>query len=346
MWLYAYQQFVRSSPANVSCPLSSKSQFICYNKLDEGAKRKKVDYMETWEQINAVTQMQDYIKTHLDEPITLHILAQMAGYSPWHCAKLFKELTGKAPFEYIRMCRLSKAALELRDHDLKIVDVAMDFVFDSHEGFSRAFRRQFGVSPNEYKKNTPPIHLFHPWPVREYYYWLKGGEKAKSTPLEQSFTIQVQNFPKRKLLLKRGKEADNYFAYSEEAGCGIWGLLCSIKQALYEPIGLWLPASLRPPNTSEYAQGVEVPFTYTGIVPEGFDLIDLPECAMMMFQSAPYDDIYFEEVILALAEVIDAYDPMADGYEWADEMAPRIQLEPQGWRGYIEARPVRKHASK
>lgn len=67
---------------------------------------------------------------------------------------------------------------------------------------------------------------------------------------------------------------------------------------------------------------------------------------MMMFQSAPYDDIYFEEVILALAAVIDAYDPMADGYEWADEMAPRIQLEPQGWRGYIEARPVRKHAKK
>ena len=296
--------------------------------------------MENWEQINAVAQMQCYIEEHLDEPITLHILAQGAGYSPWHCAKFFKELTGKAPFEYIRMCRLSKAALELRDRNLKIVDVAMDFVFDSHEGFSRAFRRQFGISPNEYKKNTPPIYLFHPWPVREYYYWLKGGDE-QDAPLNHSFTIQVQSFPKRKLLLKRGLVANNYFAYSEEVGCDVWGLLCSIKEALYEPIGLWLPGSLRPSNTSEYAQGVEVPFTYTGIVPEGFDLIDLPECNMMMFQSAPYDDIHFEEVILALTAAIDAYDPTVDDYVWADDIAPRFQLDPQGWRGYIEARPVK-----
>ena len=115
--------------------------------------------MESREQINAVWQMQNYIEGHLDEPITLHALAKSAGYSPWHCARIFKELTGKAPFEYIRMYRLSKAAMELRDNDIKVVDVAMDFLFDSHEGFTRAFRRQFGMSPNEYKKNTPPIYL-------------------------------------------------------------------------------------------------------------------------------------------------------------------------------------------
>lgn len=108
--------------------------------------------MESREQINAVWQMQNYIEGHLDEPITLHALAKSAGYSPWHCARIFKELTGKAPFEYIRMYRLSKAAMELRDNDIKVVDVAMDFLFDSHEGFTRAFRRQFGMSPNEYKK--------------------------------------------------------------------------------------------------------------------------------------------------------------------------------------------------
>ena len=59
--------------------------------------------MESREQINAVWQMQNYIEGHLDEPITLHALAKSAGYSPWHCARIFKELTGKAPFEYIRM---------------------------------------------------------------------------------------------------------------------------------------------------------------------------------------------------------------------------------------------------
>lgn len=300
-----------------------------------------VIHMENWEQMNAVSKMQAYIKEHLEESITLHILAQVAGYSPWHCAKIFKELTGKAPFEYIRMCRLSKAAIELRDHNLKIVDVAMDFVFDSHEGFSRAFRKQFGISPNSYKKQIPPIYLFHPWSVREYYYWLTGS-KEQTESFTQNFTIHVQTFPKRRLLLKRGVKADNYFSYSEEVGCDVWGLLCSIKEALYEPIGVWLPDALRLPNTSEYAQGVELPFNYSGVVPEGFDLIDLPECNMMMFQSEPYDDIYFEKIITALSAVIDTYDPTVDGYEWVDNIAPRFQLDPQGWRGYIEARPVRK----
>ena len=297
--------------------------------------------MESREQINAVWQMQNYIEGHLDEPITLHALAKSAGYSPWHCARIFKELTGKAPFEYIRMYRLSKAAMELRDNDIKVVDVAMDFLFDSHEGFTRAFRRQFGMSPNEYKKNTPPIYLFHPWSIREYYYWLRDMQED-APPLSGDFFVQVRNFPKRKLLLKRGVSADDYFSYSNENGCDVWGLLCSVKEALYEPVGLWLPDTLRPPGTSRYAQGVELPEDYGGTIPEGFDLIDLPECKMMMFQNAPYDDLHFEEAILNLSQIIDTYDSTRSVYEWADEAAPRFQLDPQGWRGYIEARPVRE----
>lgn len=297
--------------------------------------------MESWEQINAVQKMQNYIEAHLEEPITLHALAEAADYSPWHCARIFKELTGKTPFEYIRMYRLSKAAMELRDNDLKVVEVAMDFMFDSHEGFTRAFRKQFGMSPNEYKKNTPPISLFHPWPIREYYYWLKGMQE-EAEPLSSELFVQVRNFPKRKLLLKRGTRGDDYFTYCEEVGCDVWGLLSSIKEALYEPIGLWLPDSLRPPGTSRYAQGVEVPDHYNGEIPDGFDLIDLPPCKMMMFQSAPYDDIRFQEVITRVMEAINQYDPTQLGYEWDDGAAPRFQLDPQGWRGYIEARPVRE----
>ena len=85
-----------------------------------------------------------------------------------------------------------------------------------------------------------------------------------------------------------------------------------------------------------------MPADYKGQIPEGFDLIDLPECMMMIFQSAPYDDIHFQEVITGMSEAIDHYDSGQSGYEWADEAAPRFQLDPQGWRGYIEARPVRE----
>lgn len=58
--------------------------------------------MERWDKINAVQKMQDYVETHLHEPITLKNLADAAGYSPWHAAKIFKKLLGKTPFEYVR----------------------------------------------------------------------------------------------------------------------------------------------------------------------------------------------------------------------------------------------------
>jgi len=63
----------------------------------------------------AVQRMQDYIEANLKEPISLRGLADAAGYSPFHAARLFKERTGKTPFEYIRALRLSRAALILRD---------------------------------------------------------------------------------------------------------------------------------------------------------------------------------------------------------------------------------------
>lgn len=122
--------------------------------------------MADMEHANAVTRMQEYIERNVERDMTLAELAKEAGYSPWHSAKLFREYTGQTPFAYIRGLRLSRAALVLRDEKRRVVDVAMDFVFDSHDGFTRAFHKQFGVRPGEYQKKTPPIQLFVPYPVR------------------------------------------------------------------------------------------------------------------------------------------------------------------------------------
>lgn len=298
--------------------------------------------MDHLENIDAVERMQSYIESHLKGNITLHQLADAAGYSPWHAAKIFKELTGKSPFEYIRLLRLSRAAVRLREEDVKIVDVAFDFVFDSHEGFTRAFSKQFGLTPQNYIRYKTPVRLFLPEPIREKYLALERGE-FKMTETQKTYTIfvQVVDRPARKLILKRGVKAADYYAYCEEVGCEVWDVLCSIKQAVNEPIGMWLPENLRRPGTSVYAQGVEVPLNYSGPVPEGFELTELPACKMMIFQGPPYDDADFEEAISSLWETIKNYRPEIYGFQWADEDGPRFQLAPQGYRGYIEGRPVR-----
>jgi AraC family transcriptional regulator len=299
--------------------------------------------MESWEKINAVQRMQNYIEEHITDTITLFMLANAAGYSPWHSARIFKELTGKTPFEYIRKLRLTKAALKLRDENIKVLDVALDFVFDSHEGFTRAFSKEFGITPQNYSKKTPPIQLFIPYGIRGNYLRLvKGEDKMSENSNANTIFVQVIDRPKRKLILKRSIKADEYFAYCEEVGCDVWGVLSSVKEALNEPIGMWMPENLRKPNTSVYTQGVEVPEDYKGEVPGGFELIDLEPCKMMVFQGQPYDDEKFGEAIEAVWKVIQNYNPGLYGFEWAEEDGPRFQLAPMGYRGYIEARPVRQ----
>lgn len=304
--------------------------------------------MESWEKINAVQRMQGYIDAHIEEPMTLHSIAQASGYSPWHAERIFKELLGKTLFEYIRAIRLSHAALKLRDEKgLKIIDVAFDFVFDSHEGFTRAFSKQFGVTPNYYIRNTPPIKLFMPNRVRDHYLRSQKGENEMSEKRNgNTVFVQVVDRPARKLILKRGIKAAHYFDYCEEVGCDVWGILCSIKEAIYEPVGLWLPEAMVKPGTSVYAQGLEVPADYAGVIPEGFDVIDLPACKMMVFQGQPYEDEKFEEAISEIWEAMKHYDPKIYGFEWAEADGPRIQLEPRGYRGYIEAKPVRQVVGK
>ncbi len=298
--------------------------------------------MENLENINAVQRMQSYIDLHLKGSITLHQLAQAAGYSPWHAAKIFKELTGKSPFDYIRALRLSRAAVRLREEDVKIVDVAFDFVFDSHEGFTRAFSRHFGVSPQNYSRYKPPIRLFIPPHVHENYLTLEKGKiKMNETTKTSTIFVQVVDRPARKLILKRGIKAADYFAYCEEVGCDVWNVLVGIKPAIYEPIGMWLPENLRKPGTSLYAQGVEVPLNYSDALPQGYEIINLPACKMMIFQGEPYDDAFFEGAIGSLWEAMKNYKPEIYGFRWADEDGPRFQLAPQGYRGYIEGRPVR-----
>lgn len=153
--------------------------------------------------------------------------------------------------------------------------------------------------------------------------------------------VQVIERPARKVLLKRGIRADEYFAYCEEVGCDVWSVLSSVKEAMYEPIGMWLPSHLIREGTSEYVQGVEVSLDYSNDIPEGYELIDLPPCKLMVFQGEPYNDDDFMDAIDEVGKHIEKFNPALYGYQWAPEAGPRFQLAPMGYRGYIEAVPVK-----
>ena len=287
------------------------------------------------EHIEAVQRMQDYIEANLDNNITTADLASVSRYSPWYSYRLFVDLLHMTPAVYIRRLRLSKSALQLRDEKVKIIDVALDSGFESVDGYQRAFYKEFGCNPYEYSIRPTPIYLFKPYGIK-----YANRKESKDMSEVKSVFVQVIEKPERKVIIKRGKEATEYFKYSEEVGCDVWGLLCSMKSICGEPVCLWLPSQHILPGTSEYVQGVEVSTDYSGQIPDGFDVVELPKCKYLMFQGEPFEEENFEEAIKEIWAAIEKYNPSSIGYTW-DKANPRIQLEPIGARGYIELHPIK-----
>lgn len=287
------------------------------------------------EQIAAVQRMQDYIEEHLCEKIAFADIAKVSLFSPWYARRLFLEYTGVTPADYIRKLRLQKSVLQLRDNKTKILDVALDFGFCSVDGYQRAFKREFGCNPGKYANCPVPLQLFTPYGVKFRY--LERKEMSMST---RNVFIQVIEKPARKVIVKRGVKATEYWSYCEEVGCDVWGLLTSMKSLCGEPVCLWLPKEFIKPKTSEYVQGVEVEAEYTGEIPDGFDVIELPAAKYLMFQGEPFKEEDYEQAINDIREAEKKYDPSVIGYTW-DDSNPKIQLEPIGTRGYIELLAVK-----
>lgn len=287
------------------------------------------------ERIAAVQRMQNYIEAHLNEEIPFRELARESLFSPWYAARLFRELTGLSPADYIRRLKLSRSALRLRDEACRITDVAFDMGFGSVDGYSRAFCREFGFTPSEYARHPVPIPLFIPYGVK----FREIQKENKTMEKVQSVFIQLIDKPARKALIKRGVKADDYWTYCEEVGCDVWGFLTSIPSISGEPVCLWLPEAFIKPGTSSYVQGVEVALDSDAPVPDGFDAIELPAAKYLLFQGEPFREEDFCEAIEALRAAIEKYDPSVIGYRF-DPSNPRIQLEPRGQRGYIELLPV------
>lgn len=287
------------------------------------------------ERIIAAQRMQDYIKEHLDEEITLSDLARESMFSPWYSYRIFRSCTGLTPADYVRRFRLAKAALELKNGK-KVIDVAFGLGFKSADGFTRAFSREFGLLPSEYAKNPLPVTLFVPYGVK-----YRELRKEKTMKEVKNVFIQVVKKPARKVVIKRGKTSADYFSYCEEVGCDVWGKLLSMDSLCGEPVCLYLPDKYRTPTQSVYVMGVERAADEETFVPEGFDVITLPETEYLMFQGEPFCEEDYCEAIAAVQNAADNYNPSAIGYEWNDA-EPRIQLEPRGERGYIEMRAVRK----
>jgi AraC family transcriptional regulator len=95
-----------------------------------------------------------YIQSHLESDLALEMLARRVGFSPYHFHRLFREAIGEPLKAYIRRLRMDRAAYRLKISQETIMQIALDAGFKTHEAFTRAFQRQFGISPTEFRRNA------------------------------------------------------------------------------------------------------------------------------------------------------------------------------------------------
>ena len=111
---------------------------------------KNITYNDYIQRINKVVA---YINNHLDETLDLKTLANEAALSDFHFHRIFKALKGEAIGGYITRLRLEATARLLRYTSLTIEEIAFNIGYETPASLSKAFKKQYGISPTEYRTN-------------------------------------------------------------------------------------------------------------------------------------------------------------------------------------------------
>ena len=94
----------------------------------------------------------DFIESHLQSPIAVADMAEAIGYSVYQFCRTFNQATHHTPYDYLMRRRLAEAARVLLSSNRRVIDVALDYQFNSPETFSRAFRRVYDAQPSQLRK--------------------------------------------------------------------------------------------------------------------------------------------------------------------------------------------------
>lgn len=310
-----------------------------------------------------VDEIDESIKHHNDEALTLHTLSHKLGYSEFYTTRKFKEISGMQLKEYLRHRKLAFALKEVRDSKRSILDISFDYGFSSHEAFTRAFKNTYGITPSEYRKSPVPVVLRTKInPFDRYFLGIGEIGMIKST---EDIKIYFVTIPAHKFLHIKNYESNGYWDFWQKQSripgqdCEtICGLLDSIKDKLDDEGGSesnsgsgQIMAYINDPEgrlcdwgiARTECYGVRLPINYKGEVPPQMLIIDIPEAEYIVFEHGPFD---YEQENRSVEEKIEkamsTFDYAGAGY-CLDTSPGRIVYfyhDPERFFKYI--RPVRK----
>jgi len=134
-----------------------------------------------------------YIEEHLTDDIDCSKLSKLSYCSEYHFKRIFSFLAGISLSEYIRRRRLTLAALDLKDSNLRIIDIAVKYGYSSADSFSRAFHSIHGVLPSNARSENQKVKAY---PRMTFQLSIKGGFEMNYRIVEKE-PFKLVGFKKR-----------------------------------------------------------------------------------------------------------------------------------------------------
>lgn len=215
--------------------------------------------------ISSINEALKYIEKNITEDLSPEEISKHIYLSSFHFQKIFSLLTGMSLGEYIRNRRLSLSALELCQGDVKVIDVAYKYGYETPESFSKAFTRFHGVTPNSAKREGATLKSFAPLIIKIK---LEGGH-FMDYRIEKKEAFEVlamtRTFNQETSMQEIPKFWAEFMAkgYNEKV-CGMFGMCHSMNEGVFK-------YSIADP----YKSGTEVP--------EGFETFEVPAFTWAMF---------------------------------------------------------------
>ena len=217
--------------------------------------------------VRAINHAIEYMEEHLTDDITLADIAKSVNLSAFHFQRAFSLLTEMSPAEYLRKRRLSQAGADLTGGEAKVIDVAMKYGYDSPESFTKAFTRFHGVSPMQVRKGSP-VQFMNRFTVRIS---IDGGCIME---------YRIEKWEAMDLLV----HAKEFHAETSEKEIpGFWDEYYANEEYRKIPGYLGVCAQEKT-DSDEFRYGIGCRASDVKGVPEGFEIIHLPEYTWAVFK--------------------------------------------------------------
>ena len=257
-----------------------------------------------------INEIDACIRRRDDETLTLHWLAQLLGYSDFHMTKQFRAVTGLSLREYLRARRLAFALVEVRDTRRRLLDIALDYGFSSHEAFTRAFRKEYGVTPAAYRRK--PVAVVLRTRINTFDRYAFGMEEIGMVKSSGKINVYFTTIPAHRFIYIRNNVSNGYWDFWQHhekipgQECHtICGLIDSIPGKLDDMGSGDISSGAGQIMAYEAAEdggsfpcypvpryecyGCRVPADYDGPVPENMMIRDVPAGEYIVFEHGPFD---------------------------------------------------------